>query len=143
MAEHDEQVRATEVWPDEVDRRTDRERLGRNDEPVDTMRVTRRTPEGAGDASPGEPYPLLSDDHTDRFRGRWEEIQARFVDEPRSAVERADHLVMEVIQQLQTSFTSERETLETEWDRGGDVSTEDLRIVLQRYRSFFDRLLAA
>ena len=86
---------------------------------------------------------LLEDDRASSFRHRWDEIQVRFVDEPRSAVEDADRLVTEVIEQLQASFTSERGRLEGRWQQGGDVSTEDLRVALQRYRSFFDRLLAA
>lgn len=94
-------------------------------------------------ASASEQAPLLAEDRTTSFRARWEEIQVRFVDEPRSSVEQADHLVTEVIDQLQASFTSERGRLEGQWQQGGDPSTEDLRVALQRYRSFFDRLLAA
>jgi polyhydroxyalkanoate synthesis regulator phasin len=86
---------------------------------------------------------LLSGDSTASYRERWQEIQASFVDEPRTSVQEADRLVVEVIQELQSSFTSERETLEAQWQRGDDVETEDLRVAFQRYRSFFDRLLAA
>lgn len=86
---------------------------------------------------------LLARDRADGYRSRWEEIQARFVDRPRESVEEADRLVVEVVQQLQASFTSERDRLESQWREGSDVSTEDLRVALQRYRSFFDRLLAA
>jgi hypothetical protein len=86
---------------------------------------------------------LLPADRTSGYRERWEGIQSRFVDDPRSAVEQADRLVIEVVQDLQTTFGSERRTLEDQWQRGDDVQTEDLRVVLQRYRTFFDRLLAA
>jgi polyhydroxyalkanoate synthesis regulator phasin len=86
---------------------------------------------------------LLPSDSTASYRERWQEIQASFVDEPRTSVQEADRLVVEVIQELQSSFTSERETLEAQWQRGDDVETEDLRVAFQRYRSFFDRLLAA
>jgi hypothetical protein len=86
---------------------------------------------------------LLPSDSTDSYRERWEAIQASFVDEPRNSVEEADRLVLEVIQELQSSFTAERETLEAQWQSGDDVETEDLRVAFQRYRSFFDRLLAA
>ena len=85
---------------------------------------------------------LLPSDSTDSYRERWEAIQASFVDEPRNSVEEADRLVLEVIQELQSSFTAERETLEAQWQSGDDVETEDLRVAFQRYRSFFDRLLA-
>jgi len=72
---------------------------------------------------------------------RWSEVQTGFVDEPRSAVQRADALVSDVINRIGDSFSRERAQLEQQWDRGGDVSTEDLRLALQRYRSFFSRLL--
>lgn len=87
--------------------------------------------------------PLLSESSASDYRARWEQIQARFVDDPRSSVEQADALVNEVVHDLESSFGSERDTLEGQWQRGEDVQTEDLRIVLRRYRSFFGRLLAA
>jgi DNA-binding ferritin-like protein len=73
---------------------------------------------------------------------RWQEIQASFVDKPRDSVEHADTLVAELMQRLATSFSQARERLEQQWDNGDDVSTEDLRLALTRYRSFFDRLLS-
>ncbi|HEX9159213.1 MAG TPA: hypothetical protein VF835_03215 [Rhizomicrobium sp.] len=84
---------------------------------------------------------LLPKGDCDRLRGDWDSIQAGFVDEPRSAVERADNLVATTMKQLAETFAAERSKLEGAWDRGGDVSTEDLRVALQRYRSFFNRLL--
>jgi hypothetical protein len=69
-------------------------------------------------------------------------VQGGFVDEPRRAVEQADALVATVVKRLAEGFAKERSTLEQQWDRGDDVTTEDLRVVLQRYRSFFDRLLS-
>jgi hypothetical protein len=89
-----------------------------------------------------ERRPLLEEEATVEVRSRWEKIQGGFVDEPRRAVEEADTLVAELMQQLADSFAKERQGLEGQWDRGDDVSTEDLRIALQRYRSFFDRLLS-
>lgn len=85
--------------------------------------------------------PLLSVSDLDGFRSRWEEVQARFVDDPREAVSSADALVAEVMQSLADTFANERSKLENQWDRGDEVGTEDLRRALQRYRSFFDRLL--
>jgi len=76
------------------------------------------------------------------FRKRWTDTQTAFVDEPRSAVQKADALVADVMKRLAESFASERSTLESQWDRGDNVTTEDLRVALQRYRSFFDRLLS-
>jgi len=68
--------------------------------------------------------------------------QTAFVDEPRSAVEQADGLVAAAMKRLAEVFAEERSRLEQQWDRGDNVSTEDLRIALQRYRSFFQRLLS-
>jgi len=86
---------------------------------------------------------LFSEADAAALQERWQEVQAAFVDEPRRAVEDADSLVAELMQRLAETFASERSALEAQWDRSGDVSTEDLRVALQRYRSFFDRLLAA
>jgi hypothetical protein len=91
-------------------------------------------------ATNGDAAPLLSD--AGGFQTRWEEIQVRFVDEPRGAVEDADALVATVMQRLAEGFAQERERLEAQWGRGEDISTEDLRVALQRYRSFFQRLLS-
>lgn len=85
----------------------------------------------------------LFDDNVDRdFRNRWREIQTGFVDEPRRTVEQADELVAELMQRLAQSFSEQRSNLERQWDASDEVSTEDLRVALTRYRSFFERLLA-
>ena len=86
--------------------------------------------------------PLFARNESDDFRHRWGDIQTGFVDEPRQAVERADALVAAAIKRLAEVFAQERATLEQQWSRGGDVSTEDLRVALRRYRGFFDRLLS-
>ena len=76
------------------------------------------------------------------MRARWDTIQAGFVDEPRRVVEQADELVATTMKRLAEIFAAEREKLEQQWARGDDVSTEDLRLALRRYRSFFGRLLS-
>jgi hypothetical protein len=86
--------------------------------------------------------PLFDGGEAEGFRSRWYAIQAGFVDEPRRAVQEADELVAAVMKRLAEVFASERESLEHDWDKGDDVSTEDLRVALRRYRSFFDRLLS-
>jgi hypothetical protein len=86
--------------------------------------------------------PLFAADAAASFRSRWQEIQTGFVDEPRRAVEQADGLVAEVMQHLARTFADERAQLEGQADRGKDISTEDLRMALRHYRSFFDRLLS-
>jgi hypothetical protein len=87
--------------------------------------------------------PLLSETELTDLRNRWSDIQAGFVDEPRRSVERADELVASAIQRLAEGFARERASLEKQWESGSNVSTEDLRLALQRYRSFFGRLLNA
>ena len=86
--------------------------------------------------------PLLPQELASQYKERWESIQATFVDEPRDSVEQADALVADLMQRLAAVFSEEREQLEAHWDGGQDVSTEDLRVALMRYRSFFDRLLS-
>jgi hypothetical protein len=88
-----------------------------------------------------KPMPLFSESEMGEFRSRWGTVQTAFVDEPRRSVEDADKLVASVMQRLAEGFANERAGLETQWDQGDNVSTEDLRVALQRYRSFFDRLL--
>jgi hypothetical protein len=86
--------------------------------------------------------PLLSPDDAKDFRSRWDAIQVGFVDEPRRAVEQADSLVAGAMKRLAEMFADERAKLEGQWDHGDNVSTEDLRLALRRYRSFFGRLLS-
>jgi hypothetical protein len=85
---------------------------------------------------------LLPGDFAENLRHRWDEVQTGFVDEPRKAVQQADELVGSAIDRLSQSFSEQRRTLEGQWDRGDDVSTEELRQALRRYRAFFQRLLA-
>jgi len=85
---------------------------------------------------------LFAHNETEDFRTRWKNVQTGFVDEPRKAVKDADELVASAIKRLAEIFAAEREKLEHEWDRHEDVSTEDLRVAMRRYRSFFDRLLS-
>ena len=95
-----------------------------------------------GESSPADASPLFPAGEATSFRARWIEAQTSFVDEPRHAVEQADGLVAEMMQRLAQVFADERSTLEQQWSRGDNISTEDLRVALQRYRSFFDRLLS-
>jgi len=86
--------------------------------------------------------PLFPEDAVQDFKRRWTDIQTGFVDQPREAVEHADQLVAAMLKRLAEGLAGQRSNLESQWSRGGDVSTEDLRIALRRYRTFFDRLLA-
>jgi hypothetical protein len=95
-----------------------------------------------GAASEEHSGPLLPQGFSDDMRTRWETIQAAFVDDPRISVQEADELVAMAIKKLAESFADERAKLERQWSQGNDVSTEDLRQALRRYREFFHRLLS-
>jgi hypothetical protein len=133
---------------DPVDEPTTREReqtaegaAAPSDTQSDAAARTDRSQAAAGPDTATEP--LLSSDAAGKYQGRWQRIQTGFVDEPRNAVREADALVAELMQELAAGFSQARETLEAQWDSGDDVSTEDLRVALTRYRSFFERLLSA
>jgi hypothetical protein len=85
---------------------------------------------------------MFAGNEADGYRTRWDAIQTGFVDEPRKAVEEADALVAQVIKRLSDVFADERTNLENQWGRGDQISTEDLRQALRKYRSFFERLLS-
>jgi hypothetical protein len=118
-----------------------------SDEPTDD--VTPRTDQddvalptdNEGSRPPESNAPLL--ERGDEWMDRWNEIQIRFVDEPRESIANADALVDEVMKELAAAFAEERGRIEGEWSAGSEPSTEELRVALQRYRSFFNRLLAA
>jgi hypothetical protein len=86
--------------------------------------------------------PLFSESSVRDLRSQWSSLQTGFVDEPRRSVEQADQLVARVMKDLAETFSDERSKLERQWDQGDKISTEDLRLVLRRYRSFFDRFLS-
>jgi len=93
------------------------------------------------DTNAGSLMALINHEESEHFRRRWNEIQGKFVDEPRSAVQQADALVSDVIDKLTELFANEHGSLEGQWKQGSEVSTEDLRQALQHYRSFFNRLV--
>jgi hypothetical protein len=93
-------------------------------------------------ANADEKTALFSADETKNLRSQWDAVQVGFVDEPRQAVEKADSLVAGAMKRLAEVFADERARLEGQWDRGDSVSTEELRVALQRYRAFFGRLLS-
>jgi hypothetical protein len=100
--------------------------------------ITHESPIGT---NAGSSAALLDREESEHLRTRWNEIQGKFVDEPRSAVQQADRLVSEVIEKITQMFADEHSSLEGQWNQGNDVSTEDLRKALQHYRSFFNRLV--
>jgi hypothetical protein len=107
------------------------------------LRVEEQTPENqsATTSTNEELEPLFEDEEAEKFRTQWLNIQSKFVDNPRESVREADELVAGVLKSVTMSFHDRRTSLEKQWNNGGNVSTEDLRLALKRYRSFFDRLL--
>jgi len=112
------------------------ERLKPENKPAEVVPIDSRRELSENSAS------LIPKGQSDELRGRWDTIQAGFVDEPSGAVKDADALVASAIQQISEAFAGQRAELEKQWSRGDEVSTEDLRLALQRYRSFFSRLLS-
>jgi len=110
------------------------------EEPEQSERVQQGAPGTRSEE--GFSGPLLGRDISEDLRSRWESIQTSFIDDPRTAVKEADELVSTAIKRLSETFTNERGNLERQWAQGTDVSTEDLRVALRKYRAFFHRLLA-
>ncbi|MGW7712631.1 hypothetical protein [Streptomyces sp. NPDC054771] len=99
------------------------------------------SPQDTGSAQSTGSAPLIGPQETEDLRARWQRIQQEFVDDPQQSVLAADGLVAEVMQLLATTFADHKQGLEGQWHRGEEVATEDLRLALRQYRSFFDRLL--
>ena len=144
--------RDVEATPqDELEREQieERERTTRN-APVEgnTRRVEERQDEkmveqhAPAEASSEGLEPLFEDEAARTFRSRWQVIQGKFVDDPRDSVKQADDLVADIIKSVTMSFADRRIGLEKQWNSGdNNISTEDMRLALKRYRSFFERLL--
>lgn len=119
-----------------------------SNEQLTTRDLADATKTAVTDGTPAPPPPrdqtvaMFPGEESAGFRTRWDGIQTGFVDEPRKAVSEADALVAQMIKRLTEVFADEHTALERQWDRGEQVSTEDLRQALRRYRSFFERLLA-
>jgi hypothetical protein len=86
---------------------------------------------------------LIAESEVSDYRGRWDTIQGNFVDDPKKSVTEADNLVGQVIESVTSRFAEQRQKLESQWSQGSDASTEDLRLALQQYRAFFERLLVS
>jgi hypothetical protein len=110
-------------------------------EQEDLLEQPSRT-DGLAEPAQNDGTSLFSQEKARALTQKWQEVQSGFVDEPRTAVERADTLVKETIDTLASSFSEMRASLEKSWVKDGEVSTEDLRLALQNYRSFFQRLLS-
>jgi hypothetical protein len=95
----------------------------------------------SGASTSQEETSYIRQDAKAEMNTRWQEVQTEFVDDPRKSVAHAHQLVSDAVQRIVDTFTQERNQLERQWSEGEDVSTEDLRVCLQRYREFFTRLL--
>jgi hypothetical protein len=84
--------------------------------------------------------PLFTSDVANDFRSRWDIVQRGFVDDPKEAVRAGDELVAQVIKSLAETFSNQRAAIEG--DKADQASTENLRLALRHYRSFFERLLS-
>lgn len=96
---------------------------------------------GAGPATGSGQDGLLTAEDRDGYQRRWDDIQVRFIDEPRQSAREADDLVSEVAQRIADRFSSQRQDLERRWESGDEPTTEELRQAVQRYRDFFQRLV--
>lgn len=132
------------MMDEEKDRRDTVEVVDTSDQPVEGGQVVRESVsehEARTDTGQDDLVPLFESGAAEKFRSRWLNIQSKFVDDPGDSVKQADDLVADVIQSVTRSFADRRGTLEKQWKGGETASTEDLRIALKQYRSFFDRLL--
>ena len=82
---------------------------------------------------------LWAADSADDLHSRWQELQLRFVDDPRGVVIEARSLVAEAVQSLTAALSDRQRDLDGLASSNGD--TEQLRTALQRYRDFFDRVV--
>jgi hypothetical protein len=141
LAQSKRPVASEELRPQPVP--SDRMQLQRSEleSPVERIEMEREDARSTTNTR-DETTPLFPSNELGELRERWNGVQAAFVDEPRKAVEQADTLVASAMKRLAEVFAEERARLEKQWDKGDDVSTEDLRLALQRYRSFFQRLLS-
>ena len=118
------------------------ERIERKEQRTEE-RMEQRVPERRSpvDTINDELEPLFEEEAARKFRSRWLTIQSKFVDDPRDSVKQADELVADIIKNVTMNFADRRIGLEKQWNSGENISTEDMRVTLKRYRSFFERLL--
>jgi len=139
--DRERQMEAEDVARDEEEL----ERTERNEqvEPRVEPRTDQRAPEHRAPVNTinEQLEPLFEEEAARKFRSRWQVIQGKFVDDPRDSVKQADDLVADIIKNVTMNFADRRISLEKQWNSGENISTEDMRQALKRYRSFFERLL--
>ena len=85
---------------------------------------------------------LFADSELSGLRSRWIEVQSAFVDDPATACRRPTAWSPMSSTSSRRGSPAPARTSRSSGARGEEVSTEDLRIALKRYREFFERLLA-
>lgn len=83
---------------------------------------------------------LWNDADRQRIRGRWQELQLKFLDDPHLVAAEAERLVQEAVTSLTASLDARRTQLHQQ-RAGRGVDTENLRASLRDYREFLDRIL--
>ena len=132
-----------DVENEQIEPREQSEHVERNAPGAEPMRAERASENRApADTLDERLEPLFEDEAARKFRSRWQVIQGKFVDDPRDSVKQADDLVADIIKSVTMSFADRRVGLEKQWKSGENISTEDMRLALKRYRSFFERLLS-
>ncbi|MEV6608681.1 hypothetical protein [Kutzneria sp. NPDC051319] len=125
-----------------TDQREPNQDKAKHETPVPGQRRTDQGTTDQGETGPAAADVLFDEADAARFRGRWHEVQAGFVDDPKRSVQDADVLVAELMQSLASAFSQRKHLLEEKWREGSSAETEDLRLALRGYRSFLDQLLA-
>ncbi len=133
---------AADADADMRERAPARSREARDDERSTTTSSDPAPARARADSSEETLEPLFASGLAESFRERWISIQSGFVDDPKQAVRRGDELVAEVMSNLAQGFATERQRMEAQLDETGEGATENLRVALRRYRSFFERLLS-
>jgi hypothetical protein len=82
---------------------------------------------------------LLKPADRDDLDHRWTAIETGFVEDPARHIEMADDLLGDLIGRLQAALEHDRDRLSGAW-KGSDVTTEQLRELLLRYRASYQRL---
>ncbi len=128
---------------EQIEQRERDEHVERNAPRTELIRAERASENRApADTLDERLEPLFEEEAARKFRSRWQVIQGKFVDDPRDSVKQADDLVADIIKSVTMSFADRRVGLEKQWKSGENISTEDMRLALKRYRSFFERLLS-
>jgi hypothetical protein len=92
-----------------------------------------------------------------QFTAQWQEIQFRFVDDPRGSVTEAADIVAQVtakmeaaiqerqraIQERQNAIQEQQRSLRGRWGEDTNADTEALRETLRMYKTFLDQLIGS